>query len=209
MLKHCWIGNQKFPIGASFQWILDVLYLQWVKRTEHSTGCKAHFLLQKNKGILSVSLDLISHRSGAFLMPVTSQRMTIQGQSQTERKNTLMDYENFKEQFVEDVKEKLYEQGTEVDITVNTVNKLNESYEAMTVKPEGSNIGVNIGIDKFYGATQDGISYDDVVDKAVKAISDGFLNQPQIDVASLTDYDQMKDKLVMEVVSAETNTVMI
>ena len=120
-----------------------------------------------------------------------------------------MDYENFKEQFVEDVKEKLYEQGTEVDITVNTVNKLNESYEAMTVKPEGSNIGVNIGIDKFYGATQDGISYDDVVDKAVKAISDGFINQPQIDVASLTDYDQMKDKLVMEVVSAETNKEML
>ena len=60
-----------------------------------------------------------------------------------------MDYGNFKEQFVEDVKERLYEQGTEVDITVNTVNKLNESYEAMTVKPEGSNIGVNIGIDKL------------------------------------------------------------
>jgi len=120
-----------------------------------------------------------------------------------------MDYENFKEQFVEDVKEKLHEQGTEVDITVNTVNKLDESYEAMTVKPEGSNIGVNIGIDKFYGATQDGISYDDVVDKAVKAISDGFINQPQIDVDSLTDYDQMKDKLVMEVVSAETNKEML
>ena len=116
-----------------------------------------------------------------------------------------MDYENFKEQFVEDVKEKLYEQGTEVDITVNTVNKINESYEAMTVKPEGS----NIGIDKFYGATQDGISYDDVVDKAVKAISDGFINQSQIDVDSLTDYDQMKDKLVMEVVSAETNKEML
>ena len=43
-----------------------------------------------------------------------------------------MDYENFKEQFVEDVKERLYEQGTEVDITVNTVNKLNESYEAVS-----------------------------------------------------------------------------
>ena len=119
-----------------------------------------------------------------------------------------MDYENFKEQFVEDVNERLYEQGTEIDITVTTVNKLNESYEAMTVKPEGTNIRVNIGINKFYGATQDGISYDDVVDKAVKAISDGFLNQPQIDVASLTDYDQMKDKLVMEVVSAETNKEM-
>ena len=30
--------------------------------------------------------------------------------------------------------------------------KLNESYEAVTVTPEGSNIGVNIGIDKFYDA---------------------------------------------------------
>ena len=53
-----------------------------------------------------------------------------------------MDYENFKEQFVEDVKEKLYEQGTEVDITVNTVNKLNESYEAVAVKIDGSSIGI-------------------------------------------------------------------
>ena len=53
-----------------------------------------------------------------------------------------MDYENFKEQFVEDVKERLYEQGTEVDITVNTVNKLNESHEAVAVKPDGSSIGI-------------------------------------------------------------------
>lgn len=120
-----------------------------------------------------------------------------------------MDYENFKEQFVNDVKEKLYEQGTEVDIIVNTVNKLNESYEAMTVKPEGSNIGVNIGIDKFFGAVEDGTSYNDVVDKAVKVIADGFANQPQFDIASLSDYDQMKDKLVMEVVSAETNKDML
>ncbi|MBQ6409162.1 MAG: hypothetical protein IJJ64_14160 [Butyrivibrio sp.] len=120
-----------------------------------------------------------------------------------------MDYENFKEQFAQDVREKLYEQGTDVDITVNTVNKLNESYEAMTVKPEGSNIGVNLGIDKFYGAVEDGTPYENVVDKAVKVISDGFANQPQIDVASLSDYSQMKDKLVMEVVSAETNKEML
>mgnify|MGYP003550127434 FL=1 len=53
-----------------------------------------------------------------------------------------MDYDNFKEQFVEDVKERLYEQGTEVDITVNTVNKFNESYEAVAVKPDGSSIGI-------------------------------------------------------------------
>ena len=67
-----------------------------------------------------------------------------------------MDYESFKEKFVEDVKDRLYEQGAEVDISVHTVNKLNESYEAITATPEGSNIGVNIGIDKFYDAIENG-----------------------------------------------------
>jgi hypothetical protein len=49
-------------------------------------GNRVHFLLQKNKGILSVSLDLTGHRSGAFLMPVTSQRMTIQGYHKCKQK---------------------------------------------------------------------------------------------------------------------------
>lgn len=51
-----------------------------------------------------------------------------------------------------DVSDRLYEQGAEVNISVHEVNKLNESYEAITVTPEGSNIGVNVGIDKFFGA---------------------------------------------------------
>ena len=55
-----------------------------------------------------------------------------------------MDYETFKEKFVEDLQDRLYEQGAEVNISVHTVNKLNESYEAVTVTPEGSNIGVNV-----------------------------------------------------------------
>ena len=75
-----------------------------------------------------------------------------------------MDYESFKEKFVEDLKDRLDEQGADVKVSVNTVNKLNESYEAVTVTPEGSNIGVNIGIDKFYDAMENGRSYDEVVD---------------------------------------------
>ncbi len=120
-----------------------------------------------------------------------------------------MDYESFKEQFIEDLKDRLYEQGAEVNISVHEVNKLNESYEAITVTPEDSNIGVNIGIDKFYGAVQDGTPYEDVVDKAVSVIGKGIEERPDIDVASLTDYSQMKEKLAMEVVSAEANKEML
>lgn len=120
-----------------------------------------------------------------------------------------MDYESFKEQFIEDLKDRLYEQGAEVNISVHEVNKLNESYEAITVTPEDSNIGVNIGIDKFYGAVQDGTPYEDVVDNAVSVIGKGIEERPEIDVASLTDYSQMKEKLAMEVVSAEANKEML
>ena len=67
-----------------------------------------------------------------------------------------MDYENFKEQFVADVKDRLAEQGADVKVSINEVNKLNESYEAITVTPEGSNIGVNMSLEKFYDAVQDG-----------------------------------------------------
>lgn len=85
-----------------------------------------------------------------------------------------MDYESFKEKFVEDLKDRLDEQGADVKVSVNTVNKLNESYEAVTVTPEGSNIGVNIGIDKFYDAMGNGRSYDEVVDKAVEVVNSGL-----------------------------------
>ncbi len=78
-----------------------------------------------------------------------------------------MDYESFKEKFVEDLKDRLDEQGADVKVSVNTVNKLNESYEAVTVTPEGSNIGVNIGIDKFYDAMENGRSYDVVLLEAL------------------------------------------
>ncbi len=120
-----------------------------------------------------------------------------------------MDYENFKEQFIDDLKEKLYEQGIDANISVNEVKKLNESYEAVTVTPEGGNIGVNIGVDKFYDAYENGTSYDAVVDRAAEVVSVGLAQRPDIDVSSLTDYSQMKEKLAMEVVSTEANKEML
>ena len=116
-----------------------------------------------------------------------------------------MNYEDFKEKFIEDVSDRLYEQGAEVNISVHEVNKLNESYEAITVTPEGSNIGVNVGIDKFYGAYENGTPYEEVVDKAVDVVAHGIAQRPEFDIDSLTDYSQMKEKLAMEVVSAEAN----
>ena len=51
-----------------------------------------------------------------------------------------MNYEEFKEQFTEDVKERLYEQGIEANLEIREVSKLNESYDAITVTPEGKGV---------------------------------------------------------------------
>ena len=92
-----------------------------------------------------------------------------------------MDYENFKERFVEDLKDKLYEKGIEADVSVNTVNKLNDSYEAVTIKPVDDQVGVNISLNKCYGAYEDGTDYNEVVDKTSQLVADSLENKPEVD----------------------------
>jgi len=120
-----------------------------------------------------------------------------------------MDYGEFKEKFIQDVKDRLKEEGSNIIISVNEVKKLNERYEAITAVAEGDNIGVNVGIEKFYGAYEDGASYGSVVDKAIEVIKTGIGHKPEINVEDLGDYSKMKDKLIMEVVSAEANREML
>ena len=116
-----------------------------------------------------------------------------------------MDYEKFKKQFTAAVADSLGQQGIRADLTHHDVSKPNESYEALTATPSGSNIGVNIAMDKLYREMQNGASFEEVVNGAVDAIRRGFAQKPDIDVEKLSDYSHMKEKLVMEVVSAEAN----
>lgn len=83
-------------------------------------------------------------------------------------KRLKMDYEQFKESFIEDLKAGLADKGFEdVSIKVNEVNKLNESYEAISVTPVGENIGINTNLETFFESYENGADYDAVVAKAV------------------------------------------
>ena len=120
-----------------------------------------------------------------------------------------MNYEQFKEEFIDAVKEKLAEQGLDMSVSVNEVKKLNESYEAMTVTPEGARVGVNVSLERFYEAYDEGRPLGEVVDQAVETVTHGIEQRPDFDIDSLMDYDQMKGKLAMEIVSAEANKEML
>ena len=67
-----------------------------------------------------------------------------------------MDYERFKEGFQDALKAELAVRGADVELTARRVDKMNESYDAITVRPTDSSIGVNISIEKAFASYENG-----------------------------------------------------
>lgn len=122
-----------------------------------------------------------------------------------------MNFEEFKERLSEDLKQALFEQtGENHTIETTTVNKLqNESYEAFTIRPEGSPIGVNLDVQSLYDAYSNGRSYDEVSSKASEIVREGFEHQPSFNISDFQNYDIMKEKLSIQVVATERNADML
>lgn len=121
-----------------------------------------------------------------------------------------MNYEEFKDKVVEDVRRELETRtGKFYDVQAHTVEKMNENYDAITVKPEDGIIGVNLNVEELYKAHEDGHSYDSVVDRAVSMADSSLNNHPDFDLDAIKDYDQMKATLSMEVVSAGRNAELL
>lgn len=116
-----------------------------------------------------------------------------------------MSNEEFKNEFVDALKESLYEKGKEVDVQVSTVEKMNQSYEAITITPEGSNVGMNMNLEVFAEAYESGVPLDEIVEQVSHKVEAHIENMPTFDVTALTDYEQMKGSIAMEVVAADRN----
>lgn len=111
-----------------------------------------------------------------------------------------MNSEELKDRVKDDLGQMLEAHGIKADISEHHVEKLNASYEALSITPEGSRIGVNANLSAICDAIEDGQSYSEVVARAADSIIAGIENTPEINVEDLTNYDEMKTKLAMEVV---------
>ena len=116
-----------------------------------------------------------------------------------------MDYERFKEGFQDALKAELAVRGADVELTARRVDKMNDSYDAIT----DSSIGVNISVEKAFAAYENGTPIPEIAEHFADAVEKGFRESPQVDLESLSDYEQMKNKLSMEVVSAEKNAELL
>lgn len=129
---------------------------------------------------------------------------------QPEEENQKMDYKEFKEEFAEDLKQNLQERGVDaVLMSFHNVEKTNQSYESLTVTQDGSNIGVNFNIESAFAEYERTGDYGRVLAESTYAIMQGLDNTPTVDAAELTNYDVMKEKLSIEVISAEANAELL
>jgi len=116
---------------------------------------------------------------------------------------------NFKVAFVEDLKAELAARGVNAEFTTRRVEKLNDSYDAITVTPVGSIIGVNISVDQALDAYNNGASISSVAERFADVIEKALAEKPDLDLEVLSDYEQLKSKLFVEVVSAEKNVELL
>ena len=120
-----------------------------------------------------------------------------------------MDYEKFKQDMEQDVLKNLANRGIEAETDVRHIDKLNDGYDALTVKAPGSVIGVNINLSSAFETYEDGRDYIDIVERASDQAAKGITESKSFDIDKVNDYDQMKQTLSMEVVSAERNADML
>ena len=117
-----------------------------------------------------------------------------------------MDFEEFREKLVEDLHEALPERLKGASIEESSVQKLqNRSYDGITVRPEGTNVGVTLDVSKMYEEMDRGTDYESVLAEAVAIVSNATADMPNFDVEQFADYEAMKEKLSIQVVPTAGN----
>ena len=130
-----------------------------------------------------------------------------------DRGSDKLGFKEFKEAFAE-AAEKEFGRGGANDIEIENrlVDKVNETYDAFTVKHTGSDVGVNISINDAYDAyVRQDASIEELTTVAVERTAEALQNAPSISngINDIQNYDVMKNKLVMEVVSTEANAELL
>ena len=68
-----------------------------------------------------------------------------------------MERTTFSEKFMEDLKKQLEQSGEKYLVSTNEVQKMNLTYEAITVKPENGLVGVNLNFSEIYERYASGV----------------------------------------------------
>jgi hypothetical protein len=131
-----------------------------------------------------------------------------------------MNYEKFKSDLKELLKTELANRGIDVEeINEEKIEKMNESYDSIVIKPAGASIATIIHVEDAFEAYKSGTELREMILGAreedaelkgmVKSIADDIENEPQFDLSIFDDYKKVKSRLSMQIVSAERNAELL
>lgn len=116
-----------------------------------------------------------------------------------------MNYEEFKKQIKDEIKDRLPEKFEDADVSITEVRKNNDTVlDGLLIRTEDSNITPNIYLNPFFESYEKGMDMDDILGKiaAMRVEHDQEKNFP-LDI--VTDFEKAKDHIVCRLVNAEEN----
>ena len=95
----------------------------------------------------------------------------------------------------------------DAEIKTQKVDKLQgESYVGISVRPENSNAAVTMDLHTLFDKVRENPKrLAAVMSEFLSTLDEAIRNIPKIDADRLTDYEQVKDQLVMQVIPVEPN----
>lgn len=116
-----------------------------------------------------------------------------------------MNYEEFKQEAADRIRDFLPEKYADADVSIQTVVKNNDTkLDGLMVKLEDSNIAPNIYLNDFYEQHENGRDMDDIL-AAIADIRIRHEAAHDFDVSRIADFDSVKDRITCRLVNAEQN----
>ena len=118
-----------------------------------------------------------------------------------------MNMNEFLEDVMNNLKSKL---GEEFELSVRKVTKNNGIVlTALNIRKEGDSIVPTIYMEGFYRLYETGSSIEYIAENILKNYFDAENDKLTIDISTITDWDNVKDRLCVRVISEERNTDML
>lgn len=120
-----------------------------------------------------------------------------------------MKFEEFKNEVVGKIREFLPESFSSAEVGLQVVRKNNDlQLTGLTIKSADSNICPTIYLEKFYEEYEDGADMGEILSRIAQVRMNHEVSE-QLDVAQITDFEQVKGKLVPRLVNADMNVTLL
>lgn len=116
----------------------------------------------------------------------------------------MMNYEEFKKEVAENIKDYLPEEYADADVSMNQVFKNNDiALDGLSIRAEGSNISPNIYLNSFYEKYQQGEEFSSIMENIAQIRTEN--EKADFNLGGILDYEAVKDKITARLVNRENN----